>query len=127
MIPYGRQLVEDDDIDAVTAVLHGAWLTCGPAIDELEESLRVHTGAAHAIAFANGTAALHAALSVAGIGPGDRVLTSPRSFVASANCAQFVGASADFVDIVVYGLLLLILMVRLAGLLGAAALGKGKL
>jgi UDP-4-amino-4,6-dideoxy-N-acetyl-beta-L-altrosamine transaminase len=99
VIPYGRQLVEADDVDAVVAVLRSDWLTGGSRIDDFERALCAHTGAAHAVAFANGTAALHAALSVAGIGPGDRVLTSPLSFVASANCARYVGARADFVDI----------------------------
>lgn len=99
MIPYGRQLVEADDIEAVTSVLRSDWLTGGPAIEAFERALCAQTGARHAVALANGTAALHAALSVAGIGPGDRVLTSPLSFVASANCARFVGATADFVDI----------------------------
>ena len=99
MIPYGRQLLDDDDIAAVTAALRGDWLTGGPALEEFESALRAHTGARHAVAFANGTAALHGALAVAGIGPGDRVLTSPLSFVASANCARFVGATAGFVDI----------------------------
>ena len=99
MIPYGRQLVDDDDIDAVTAVLRSDWLTCGPRVDDFERALRAHTGAEHVVAFANGTAALHAAVFVAGLGPGDRVLTSPLSFVASANCARYVEASVDFVDI----------------------------
>lgn len=99
MIPYGRQLVEADDIAAVAEVLGGDWLTGGPVLAEFEAALRSRTGARHAVAFANGTAALHGALSVAGIGRGDRVLTSPLSFVASANCARYVGASAGFVDI----------------------------
>ena len=99
MIPYGRQLIESDDVAAVTADLVGDWLTGGPRIEEFEQALCAATGARHAVAVANGTAALHAALSVAGIGSGDRVLTSPLSFVASANCARFVGARADFVDI----------------------------
>ena len=99
MIPYGRQLVDDDDIAAVVGVLRGDWLTGGPAVDEFERALCAHTGAAHAVAFANGTAALHGALAAAGVGPGDRVLTSPLSFVASANCARYVGADAGFVDI----------------------------
>ena len=99
MIPYGRQLVEDDDVAAVSDAVRSDWLTGGPRVEAFERALCEHTGARHAIAVANGTAALHAALSVAGIGPGDRVLTSPLSFVASANCARFVGASADFVDI----------------------------
>jgi UDP-4-amino-4,6-dideoxy-N-acetyl-beta-L-altrosamine transaminase len=98
-IPYGRQLLDDDDVAAVVAALRSDWLTCGPRIEEFEAALCAHTGATHAVAFANGTAALHAALSVAGIGPGDRVLTSPLSFAASATCARYVGATAGFVDI----------------------------
>jgi UDP-4-amino-4,6-dideoxy-N-acetyl-beta-L-altrosamine transaminase len=99
VIPYGRQLVEADDIAAVVDVLGSDWLTGGPRVDDFERALCAHTGAAHAVAFANGTAALHGALAAAGIGPGDRVVTSPLSFVASANCARFVGADSDFVDI----------------------------
>jgi perosamine synthetase len=99
VIHYGRQSIDDDDIAAVVATLRSDWLTCGPAVEKFERALCEHADAAHAVAFANGTAALHGALSVAGIGPGDRVLTSPLSFVASANCARYVGASADFVDI----------------------------
>lgn len=99
MIPYGRQLVEDDDVAAVVAALRSDWLTSGPRIDAFEAALCAQTGARHAVAFSNGTAALHGALVAARIGPGDRVLTSPLSFVASANCARYVGADADFVDI----------------------------
>jgi perosamine synthetase len=99
VIPYGRQLVEADDVAAVVDVLGSDWLTGGPCIDEFERALCEQTGAAYAVAFSNGTAALHGALAAAGIGSGDRVLTSPLSFVASANCARFVGATADFVDI----------------------------
>ncbi len=99
MIPYGRQLVDDDDVAAVAAVLRGDWLTGGPAVAAFERALCAQTGARHAVAFSNGTAALHGALAAAGIGPGDRVLTSPLSFVASANCARYVGAAAGFVDI----------------------------
>ncbi len=99
VIPYGRQAIDDDDIAAVVATLRSDWLTCGPQIEAFEDRLRSVTGARHAVAFANGTAALHGALAAGGIGPGDTVLTSPLSFVASANCARFVGARADFVDI----------------------------
>ena len=99
VIPYGRQSIDEDDIDAVVATLRGDWVTCGPAVERFERSLTDYTGARHAVAFANGTAALHGAMAVAGIGAGDRVLTSPLSFVASANCARFVGADVDFVDI----------------------------
>ena len=99
MIPYGRQTIDDDDIEAVVAVLRGEWLTQGPAIERFEQTVLDATGARHAIAFSNGTAALHAACAAAGFGPGDRVATSPLSFVASANCARYVGADVTFVDI----------------------------
>ena len=99
MIPYGRQTIDDDDIAAVVATLRSDWLTGGPRVDDFEKTLAAYTGARHAVAFSNGTAALHGALATAGIGHGDRVLTSPLSFVASANCARYVGARAGFVDI----------------------------
>jgi UDP-4-amino-4,6-dideoxy-N-acetyl-beta-L-altrosamine transaminase len=99
VIPYGRQSIDDDDIAAVVATLRSDWLTCGPAVEEFEAAVAAATGAAHVVAFANGTAALHGAAAAAGLGPGDRVLTSPLSFVASANCARYVGARAEFVDI----------------------------
>jgi dTDP-4-amino-4,6-dideoxygalactose transaminase len=99
MIPYGRQSIDDDDIAAVAAVLKGDWLTQGPHVEQFEEALAAATGARHAVAFANGTAALHGATVAAELGAGDVVATSPLSFVASANCARYVGASPTFVDI----------------------------
>jgi dTDP-4-amino-4,6-dideoxygalactose transaminase len=99
VIPYGRQQIDDDDIAAVVSVLRGDWLTQGPAIEAFESALCAVTGAAHAVAFATGTIALHAALAAAGIGPGDTVTTTPLSFVASASCALWVGAEVRFVDI----------------------------
>jgi dTDP-4-amino-4,6-dideoxygalactose transaminase len=99
VIPYGRQHVDDDDIAAVAEVLKGDWLTRGPAVDEFERRLCEVTGAEHAVAVANGTAALHAAAYAAGLGPGDTLATSPLSFAASANCARYVGAGVRFVDI----------------------------
>src|SRR4051794_9999576 len=99
MIPYGRQAIDDDDIDAVVAVLRGDWLTQGPSVDDFEERLADRVGARYAVAFANGTAALHGAAAVADLGSGDIVYTSPLTFVASANCARYVNAVADFVDI----------------------------
>jgi perosamine synthetase len=99
VIPYGRQSIDDDDIAAVVAVLKGDWLTQGPHVEEFEEALAVATGAQYAVSFANGTAALHGATAAAGLGPGDRVATSPLSFVASANCARYVGATPVLVDI----------------------------
>lgn len=99
MIPYGRQHIDDDDIAAVVAVLKGDWLTQGPHVAEFEQRLCEVTGAEHAVAVSSGTAALHAALWAARIGPGDLVATSPLSFAASANAAVYVGATPTFVDI----------------------------
>ena len=99
MIPYGRQSIDDDDIAAVVSVLKGDWLTTGPHVEEFEAALAGAVEVRHAVAFANGTAALHGAAAATGLGPGDVVVTSPLSFVASANCARYVGADAAFVDI----------------------------
>lgn len=99
MIPYGRQSIDDDDIAAVTAVLKGDWLTQGPAVEEFEARLCSLTGARHAVAFSSGTAALHAACAVSGLGPGDTVATSTLTFAASAACARYVGATPVLVDI----------------------------
>ena len=98
-IPYGRQSVDDDDIAAVVDVLRGDWLTQGPAVDRFEDALCAVTGAEHAVAFANGTVALHASLWATGVGKGDTVATSPLSFVASASCAMWVEAIPSFIDI----------------------------
>ena len=98
-IPYGRQCVDDDDIAAVVEVLRGDWLTQGPAVERFEAALCSVTEARHAVAFANGTVSLHAALWATGIGKGDKVATSPLSFVASASCALWVGAQPAFIDI----------------------------
>ena len=99
MIPYGRQCVDDDDIAAVVQVLKGDWLTRGPAVEAFEAALAERVEARHAVAFANGTAALHGAVAVSGIGPGDSVATSALSFAASAACAAYVGATPVYVDI----------------------------
>ena len=98
-IPYGHQSVDEDDIAAVVEVLRGDWLTQGPAVDRFEQALCAVTGAEYAVAFANGTVALHASLWATGIGKGDTVATSPLSFVASASCALWVDARPAFIDI----------------------------
>jgi dTDP-4-amino-4,6-dideoxygalactose transaminase len=98
-IPYGRQSIDDADIAAVVDVLRGDWLTQGPAVERFEAALCAVTEAEHAVAFANGTVALHATLWAAGAGKGDLVATSPLSFVASASCALWVDAQPAFVDI----------------------------
>lgn len=99
MLPYGRQTITEDDIAAVVAVLRSDFLTQGPAVAEFERRFAARVGAKHAVAVCNATAALHLAMRVAGIGAGDRVVTSPNTFLASANCAAYVGAIPDFADI----------------------------
>jgi UDP-4-amino-4,6-dideoxy-N-acetyl-beta-L-altrosamine transaminase len=99
MIPYARQHVDELDEAAVLEVLRSDFLTQGPAVERFEAAVAARAGARHAVAVANGTAALHVAMCALGIGPGDRVWTSPNSFVASANCARFCGAEVDFVDV----------------------------
>lgn len=98
-ISYGRQCIEEDDIQAVTDVLKSDYLTCGPKVDELERRLCDYTGAKYAVAVSNGTAALHCACMAAGIGPGDEVITTPITFAASANCVLYCGATPVFADI----------------------------
>lgn len=98
-MPYSRQIIDDDDVAAVAAALRGDFLTTGPLIDEFEAALAAVTGAREAVVFANGTAALHAAAFVAGVGPGDVTATSAISFAASANCAAFLGATPRFADV----------------------------
>jgi UDP-4-amino-4,6-dideoxy-N-acetyl-beta-L-altrosamine transaminase len=99
MIPYGRQWIDDEDVAAVSAVLRADWLTCGPMVEAFERALAEYCGAKHAVAVSSGTAALHVGMLAAGIGPAMRVLTSANTFLASANCAEFVGSIADFADI----------------------------
>lgn len=99
MIPYGRQTLEDDDVDAVVETVRGDWLTQGPTVGRFEEALAASVGAGDAVVFSSGTAALHAAVAAAGLGPGDVVVTSPLSFVASAACARYVGATPAFADV----------------------------
>jgi dTDP-4-amino-4,6-dideoxygalactose transaminase len=99
VIPYGHQSIDDDDIAAVVRVLKGEWLTQGPDVAEFEAALATATDARHAVAFSSGTAALHAAAAAADLGPGDLVVTSALTFVASANCARYVGATPGVVDI----------------------------
>jgi UDP-4-amino-4,6-dideoxy-N-acetyl-beta-L-altrosamine transaminase len=98
-LPYGRQWISEEDIQAVITALRSDWLTCGPRVEEFEARFAAMAGARHAIAMNSATSALHVAMLVAGVGPGDRVLTTPNTFLASANCAAYVGATPDFADI----------------------------
>jgi perosamine synthetase len=99
LLPYGRQLIGDDDIAAVTAVLRGPYLTTGPAVAEFEARFAARVGARHAVAVSSGTAALHAAMFAAGVGPGHEVVTTPLTFVGTANAALYLGARPVFADI----------------------------
>ena len=96
---YGRQWIEDDDIQAVVETLKSNYITCGPRVAEFERELADYTGAKYAVVVSNGTAALHCACIAAGIGPGDEVITTPITFAASANCAFYCGARPVFADI----------------------------
>lgn len=98
-IQYGRQSIDEEDIQAVVDVLRGDFLTTGPAVSEFEKAVCDYTGAKYAVAIANGTAALHAACFAAGIGEGDEVITAPITFAASANCVLYCGGKPVFADI----------------------------
>jgi perosamine synthetase len=98
-IPYGRQWIQEDDIEAVVKVLRSDWLTTGPVVDQFEAALAEKLGAKYTVVVSSGTAALHLACLAAGLGPGDMVISSPNTFVASTNCALYCGARPAFVDI----------------------------
>ena len=99
IIPYGRQDISDADIQAVVDVLRSDYLTQGPAVPAFEKSVANYCGTQYAIAVNSATSALHIACLALGVGPGDIVWTTPTTFVASANCALYCGATVDFVDI----------------------------
>lgn len=99
MIPYGRQSVDASDVQAVARVLSGEWLTTGPTVTEFEEAVARQGGVARAVSCTSGTAALHIAYAAAGVGPGDEVVTTPMTFVATASCALALGATVRFADI----------------------------
>jgi UDP-4-amino-4,6-dideoxy-N-acetyl-beta-L-altrosamine transaminase len=99
VIPYGRQDISDEDIEAVVAVLRSDFITQGPSIRGFEQAVADYCGAAHAIAVNSATSALHTACLALGVGEGDLVWTSPITFVASSNCALYCGADVDFVDV----------------------------
>jgi len=98
-IPYGRQNITDEDIDAVVATLRSDYLTQGPQVPAFERELADMTGAAHAVAVNSATSALHVACMALDLGAGDWLWTVSNTFVASANCALYCGAQVDFVDI----------------------------
>ncbi|KAB2364611.1 UDP-4-amino-4,6-dideoxy-N-acetyl-beta-L-altrosamine transaminase [Bacillus thuringiensis] len=98
-LPYGQQQIDGYDIQAVVDVLKGDFLTTGPMVQQFEEAIAKYVGAKYTVSFSNGTAALHAACYAAGITEGDEVITTPMTFVASANCILYQGAKPVFADI----------------------------
>ena len=98
-ISYGRQYIDETDIQAVADVLRSGYVTCGPKVAELEKKICEVTGAKYAVAVSNGTAALHIACMAIDLGPGDEIITTPITFAASANCALYCGAKPVFADI----------------------------
>lgn len=99
MIPYGKQTIDESDVEAVVEVLKSDFLTTGPKVKEFEEKFAARVGAKYAVAVSSGTAALHVACLAAGLKSGDELVTSPLTFVASANCALYCGAKPVFADI----------------------------
>ena len=99
LLPYGRQSIDEADIQAVVEVLKSDWLTTGPKIGEFEERFSAWVGAKYAVSFSSGTAALHGAAFAAGLGPGDEAITTPMTFCATANCVLYQGATPVFADV----------------------------
>jgi UDP-4-amino-4,6-dideoxy-N-acetyl-beta-L-altrosamine transaminase len=99
VLPYGRQSISEDDVEAVAAVLRGDWLTTGPAVDAFEAALSEVSGGHPVVSATSGTAALHVAYAAAGVGPGDEVVTTPMTFVATASGASILGATVRFADV----------------------------
>jgi dTDP-4-amino-4,6-dideoxygalactose transaminase len=98
-LPYGRQDVDQSDVDAVAAVLNGDWLTTGPAVDAFETALSVAAGGTPCVSVTSGTAALHVAYAGLGVGPNDEVVTSPITFISTASSAALLGATVRFADV----------------------------
>lgn len=98
-LPYGHQLLTEDDIAAVVEVLRSDWITTGPKVREFEEAFAAAVGAAHAVSFSSGTAALHGAVFAAGLQAGDEAITTPLTFCATANCVLYQGATPVFADV----------------------------
>jgi perosamine synthetase len=99
LLPYGRQSIDESDIQAVVETLRSDWLTTGPKVADFEEAVAAWVGAKHAVSFSSGTAALHAAAFAAGLQPGDEAITSPLTFAATANCVLYQGATPVFADV----------------------------
>jgi perosamine synthetase len=98
-LPYSRQTIDETDIAAVVDVLRSDWITTGPKVEEFEAAFADSVGARYAVSFSSGTAALHAAVFAAGLGPGDEAITTPLTFCATANCLLYQGATPRFADV----------------------------
>jgi perosamine synthetase len=99
LLPYGRQSIDEADIQAVVDTLRSDWLTTGPKVGEFEEAIAAWVGAKYAVAFSSGTAALHGAAFAAGLKTGDQAISSPLTFAATANCILYQGANPVFADV----------------------------
>ena len=100
LLPYGRQAITEEDIQAVAETLRSDWLTTGPKVNKFEEAFAAWVGVRYAVTFSSGTAALHAAAFATGIGSGDEAITSPLTFAATANCALYQGGRPVFASLV---------------------------
>src|SRR5579859_6662716 len=99
LLPYGRQSIDESDIQAVVETLRSDWLTTGPKVAEFEEAMAAWVGAKYGVSFSSGTAALHGAAFASGLRPGDEAITSPLTFAATANCVLYQGATPVFADV----------------------------
>src|ERR1700751_2554850 len=99
LLPYGKQSISEDDIQAVVDVLRSDWLTTGPKVNEFEEAVAARVGAKYAVAFSSGTAALHGAAFAAGLKTGDQAIVPPMTFAATSNCVLYQGATPVFADV----------------------------
>lgn len=99
MIPYGRQCIDEADVEAVAEALRSDWLTTGPRVARFEQAVAEYSGAGFGVAVSSGTAALHCAMHALGVGPGDEVIVPTLTFAATANCVRYVGATPVFADV----------------------------
>lgn len=99
LLPYGRQMLSEEDVQSVVTALRSDWLTTGPMVHEFEAAFASIVGSREAVSLTSGTAALHAAVFAAGIGPGDEVITTPLTFAATANCVRYLGGTVVFADV----------------------------
>jgi UDP-4-amino-4,6-dideoxy-N-acetyl-beta-L-altrosamine transaminase len=99
LLPYGRQRIDQSDIDAVIGVLQSNWITTGPKVADFEEAFASYVGSKYAVSFSSGTAALHGSCFAAGLGMDDEAITTPMTFCATANCVLYQGAKPIFADV----------------------------